>query len=138
MVWTSNGRPHPAVLRTLCFAAELAANRSDRQVSAASLQARWRHEIQVAILRRRAAMMRSVLPRAGAAAEWLLTGHTCGPPTSDYRANPLTGDGEPEPEYEHESDSDAAGAGTDAASDEEALGGGAVQRRAAPGSGALQ
>ncbi len=42
-----------------------------------------------AILRRRAAMMRAVLPRAGAAAEWLLTGYSGAPPTSDFRAKPL-------------------------------------------------
>eukprot|EP00973_Karenia_brevis_P052147 7245291-Karenia_brevis.AAC.1 len=36
---------------------------------------RWRHEIQIAILRRRAAMHRAVLPKLSAFEQWLLTGN---------------------------------------------------------------
>ena len=35
---------------------------------------RWKHEIQIAILRRRGAMARAVLPRATAHEDWMLTG----------------------------------------------------------------
>ena len=41
LVWTADGRPHPAVARTL--------------QSAKSLEHRWKREIQIALLRRRAA-----------------------------------------------------------------------------------
>jgi hypothetical protein len=92
MVWTSNGRPHPAVTRTLRFAAELAARRSDQSADPCSFLSRWRHEIQVAIQRRRAAMARSVLPRATAREAWLLTGHTESMPECDGRQEPLNFD----------------------------------------------
>ena len=75
MVWTADGRPHPAVTRTLKFAADVASTRENSRVPAASLLQRWRHEIQVAILRRRAAMCRAVLPRATPLEAWLLTGN---------------------------------------------------------------
>ena len=74
LVWTADGRPHPAVTRTLKYAAEIASTRNNQQSSASSLVSRWRHEIQVAILRRRAAMYRAVLPKATASERWLLTG----------------------------------------------------------------
>ena len=74
MVWTSDGRPHPAVTRTLKFASELASRRHAEQDTASALMGRWRHEIQIAILRRRAAMCRAVLPKATAFEHWLRTG----------------------------------------------------------------
>ena len=89
MVWTANGRPHPAVTRTLAFAAEMAANRSDRDVEPRALLSRWRHELQVAILQRRAAMMRAVLPRASARDIWLLAGASGAVPCISGRAAPL-------------------------------------------------
>ena len=89
LVWTADGRPHPATTRTLHFAAELAANRSSQQTTARSLLSRWRHEIQVALQRRRAAMLRAVLPRASPGQAWLLTGHTEAAPCSEGRARPL-------------------------------------------------
>ncbi len=89
MVWTSNGRPHPAVTRTLHFAAAQAANRSEQDAEAKQLLARWRHEIQIAIQRRRAAMTRAVQRRAGARAMWLLSGHSGSVPTSEHRAPPM-------------------------------------------------
>ena len=39
-----------------------------------NLLRRWRHEIQIAILRRRAAMFRATQPKVGAKEAWLLTG----------------------------------------------------------------
>ena len=75
MVWTADGRPHPAVTRTLKFAADVASTRGSSRVPASSILQRWRNEIQVAILRRRAAMCRAVLPRASLREAWLLTGN---------------------------------------------------------------
>ena len=76
MVWTADGRPHPAATRTLKYAADLAASRNNRHDTAASLLGRWRHEIQIAILRRRAAMYRAVLPKASEYEHWLLSGNS--------------------------------------------------------------
>ncbi len=94
LVWTATGRPHPAVTRTMQYAAELAANRSEQHADSASMLARWRHEVQIAILRRRAAMLRAVLPRPSARAEWLLTGFVQGLPDSAHRAPPIAADGD--------------------------------------------
>ena len=90
LVWTSNGRPHPAVTRTLHFVAKQAANRTGQDAEAARMLARCNHEIQVAILRRRAAMTRAVLPRLSSSATLLLTGLAGGVPSSELRtpANP--------------------------------------------------
>ena len=41
-------------------------------MSAKSLQRTWKHEIQIPLLRRRAAMTRAVLPNLSERAEWLL------------------------------------------------------------------
>ena len=74
LVWTAHGRPHPAFTRTLQHAADIASNRKGQQMSAKSLQRRRKHEIQIALLRRRAAMTRAVLPNPSARAEWLFAG----------------------------------------------------------------
>ena len=89
LVWTADGRPHPAVTRTLAFAAEIAAHRSDREVELQSLLARWRHEIQVALQQRRAAMARAVLPRMGISDNWMLSGHIAANPSSQFRLEVL-------------------------------------------------
>ena len=74
LIWTADGRPRPAATRTLQYAAEIAANRNGQQMSAKSLQRRWKHEIQIALLRRRAAMSRVVLPNPSARSVRLLAG----------------------------------------------------------------
>ena len=56
LVWTADGRPRPAVTRTLQYAADIASTRNGQHLSAKSLPRRWKHEIQIALLRRRAAM----------------------------------------------------------------------------------
>ena len=100
LVWTANGRPHPAVTRTMKYAAEVAANRSEDHVDGTSLLRRWRHEVQVAILRRRAAMLRAVLPRPGARTDWLRTGIVQGRPDVHRRACSLSDeDDEAEPQH---------------------------------------
>eukprot|EP00973_Karenia_brevis_P047960 6655894-Karenia_brevis.AAC.1 len=73
MVWTADGRPHAAVMRTLAYAADIAARRQGG-IDKAGFLARWKHELSVAILRRRAAMARACLPRKTAREMWLLTG----------------------------------------------------------------
>ena len=89
LVWTADARPHPAAVRTLKYAASLAATRSGVQADASSLLSRWKHEVTIAILRRRAAMTRAVLPRRSAWAEQLLTGSSDDAPSSEIRAEQL-------------------------------------------------
>ena len=68
------GRPHLAVTRTVRYAADISSSRNGQQMSTKSLQRRWQREIQVALLRRRAAMTCAVLPHPSTRAEWLLAG----------------------------------------------------------------
>ena len=93
MVWAADGRPHPAVTRTLKYAAEIAATRNTQQASAPMILGRWRHEIQIAILRRRAAMCRAVLPRPSRFEHWLLTGEADRSAGAEGRAAALGEDG---------------------------------------------
>ena len=92
LVWTADGRPHPAVTRTLQFAAQIAVTRNGQQTSAAALVGRWKHEIQIAILRRIAAMTRAVLPRSSAKQLWLLSGQPDRAEGEAERAVPLEED----------------------------------------------
>jgi hypothetical protein len=96
MVWTADGRPHPAVTRTLRFAAERAARKGNGTVQAKSIIGRWKHEIAVAIARRRAAMARAVMPRSSAQERWLLLGLVDNAPSSEQRRPPLEEDAEDE------------------------------------------
>ena len=116
LVWTSNGRPHPAVVRTMHFVAEQVAGRSDQQVEASQVLARWRHEVQIAIQQRRAAMTRAVLPKLSAAAEWIVTGQAGGVPNSDRRAAPLTAQ-----DAEYQNEAPVAEAGAEHESDAETI-----------------
>ena len=84
LVSSADGRPHPAATKTLRLAAKHAWFMSS-VTSAEELLCRWRHEIQIAIMRRRAA----VLPRLIAWAAWLLTGQTDALPSSGGRELPL-------------------------------------------------
>ena len=68
LVWTGDGRPHPAVTRTLQYAADIASSCNGQHLSAKSLHHRWKHEIQFALPRRRAAMARAILPNPSARA----------------------------------------------------------------------
>ena len=82
LVWTADGRPHPAVTRTLQYEEDIASNRNGQHLSAKSLHRRWKHEIQIAL--QQAAMARAVLPNPSARAERLFAGiidralHHCG------------------------------------------------------------
>ena len=42
LVWTADGRPHPAVTRTLQYAADIASRRNRQHLSAKSLHRRWK------------------------------------------------------------------------------------------------
>jgi len=75
LIWTADGRPHPATTRTLKFAAEAAA-RKRGGVAVPGLLSRWKHEITIAIIRRQVAMLCAVLPKPGARELWMLSG-TC-------------------------------------------------------------
>jgi hypothetical protein len=73
LIWSADGRPHPATTRTLKYAAERASYRGGRAIRAQDFYRKWTHEIQVAILRRRAAMTRAALPKPQTDVAWLST-----------------------------------------------------------------
>lgn len=89
LVWAADGRPHPAVTRTLRFAASIAMSRNGEQATASALVSRWRHEIQVAIFRHRAAMSRAVLPKFSVKQLWLMDGHVDIDAANNERAPPV-------------------------------------------------
>ena len=66
LLWTADGRPHPAVTRSPQYAADIAS--ADNK----SLHRRWKDKIQIALLLRRAAMTRAVLRNISAREQWLL------------------------------------------------------------------
>jgi len=71
LIWTADGRPHPAATRTLKYAAERASYKGGRATSASEYYRRWCHELQIAILRRRAAMVRAGMPKKEMEMPWL-------------------------------------------------------------------
>ena len=64
------------------------------------LLARWRHEIQIALQQRRAAMARAVLPRMGIGDNWMLSGHVAASPSSDFRQETLEPQSDVHDDYE--------------------------------------
>ena len=63
LIWSADGRPHPQVGRAMQYAARMAGHSdSDQPAGHALFLKRWRHEIAVALCRRRAAIARAVLP----------------------------------------------------------------------------
>ena len=50
LVWTADGRPHPAVTRTMQYAGDIAVCQNGQQMSATALKHRWKHEVQIALL----------------------------------------------------------------------------------------
>ena len=90
LVWTADGRPHQShepwsMQQTSRRAAVV------QQISTTSLQHRWKHEVQVALLRRRAAMTRAVLPNTSVKEQWLLAGVIDRATSHGIRAPPLVG-----------------------------------------------
>jgi hypothetical protein len=100
MIWTADGRPHPAVTRTLRFAAERAARKSPSDEQPKAIVARWSHEISLALARRRAAMARAVLPRHGKRSRWILSGCVDSLPSSAVRHVPLEREADHDAEIE--------------------------------------
>ena len=94
MVWSAEGRPHPATVRVLECALRTIRARKGLE-AAAHLRTRWRHEISVAIQRRKAAMIRAALPARSRRQEWLASGQqdTTG---NGCQLPPLDPDGEEE------------------------------------------
>ena len=73
LVWSAEGRPHPATVRILECALKLVRTRKGAE-AAAELRGRWQHEIAVAIQRRKAAMIRAALPAQSGRQAWLERG----------------------------------------------------------------
>ena len=73
LVWSTEGRPHPATTRVLECALK-AIGRKRGADKMAEIRARWMHEIAVELQRRKAAMMRACLPLRAARETWLLEG----------------------------------------------------------------
>jgi hypothetical protein len=92
MVWSAEGRPHPATTRVLESTLQMVRRRRGL-VAATELRARWRHEIAIAIQRRKAAMIRACLPSRPLRQEWLESGQTAGDVLSNILL-PLDPDGE--------------------------------------------
>ena len=73
MVWSAEGRPHPATTRVMdSILRYVRAKRGEEAM--AGLRERWRHEIAIAIQRRKAAMIRATLPLRTSRQEWLEQG----------------------------------------------------------------
>ena len=77
MVWSAEGRPHPATIRVMECTLQMVRRRRSLVVST-DLRARWQREIAVAIQRRKAAMMRACLPSSPLRQEWLAQGGAAG------------------------------------------------------------
>ena len=73
LVWSAEGRPHPATVRVLESTLQMVRRRRGL-VAAADLRSRWHHEIAIAIQRRKAAMIRACLPCRPHRQEWLVDG----------------------------------------------------------------
>ena len=74
MVWTADGRPHPAAVRAMRLAAERAARGDVAGAKPAAFLMRWQHEVAITIARRRAAMARAVMPQQETWQQWLMHG----------------------------------------------------------------
>ena len=73
LVWSAEGRPHPATVRVLESALKMVRSRKGAE-AAAELRGRWRHEITIAIQRRKAAMIRAAMPKQSGRQDWLERG----------------------------------------------------------------
>ena len=91
MIWTADGRPHPAVVRTLRFAAQSASMKYGKGYTPNELLQKkkgGKHEFTVAILRRRAARQ-SYVPRRNARSQMVLRGFAESVLAWSYRADQL-------------------------------------------------
>ena len=70
LVCTADGRPHPAATRTLQYAADIVSSRNGQQMSAKSLQHRWKHEIQIGAGRQCRGQSSKPISRSRVASRW--------------------------------------------------------------------
>ena len=78
MVWSAEGRSHPAAVRIMACTQKLIKTKLGAE-EVAGFGERWRHESAIAIQRRKAAMIRAVLPTMSRRQRWMLNGHDSGP-----------------------------------------------------------
>ena len=89
MVFSAEGRQHPATTRMLQNTARaLARKMEDGEVQ--GIQRRWLHDIGVAIQRRKTAMIRACLPERSHHQTWLLRGDLANASARDQPGNPAT------------------------------------------------
>ena len=74
LVWSTEGAPHPVVLRVLSYVCEQAVQRNSCK-GAKEMQQRWQREISIAIQTRKAAMIAACIPRYNRNLTWLLCGN---------------------------------------------------------------
>ena len=73
MVGSTEGQPHPATVRVLdCAVRQVRSKRGEE--AATELGKRWRHDLCGALQRRKAAIIRAVLPDRTRRCEWLARG----------------------------------------------------------------
>ena len=91
MVWTAEGRPHPSTLRMLNQAADRAARKAQGGADPREYLRKWCHEIGIVLARRRAAMVRAILPRPVGLAACLSGGTDRVQASEEFRLGPLEG-----------------------------------------------
>ena len=91
MCGLGGGRPHPAVTRTMQYAADTATCRHGQALPAAALTHRWKFEVQIALMRGTCSMTRTILPSSSAREQWPLSGLIDRTTCRLARAPPLDG-----------------------------------------------
>ena len=87
MVFSAEGRQHPATTRMLHSTLKAMARKVD-EAELQAIQRRWAHDIGVAIQRRKVSMIRACLPEQSQHHTWLLHGHLANTKASDRPGNP--------------------------------------------------
>ena len=100
---TPSSHPNPAIRSRHCSVPQRSA---EGQLT--SLQHKWKHEIQIALLRRKAAMTRAVLPHTSARSKWHLAGLLDRVASHWIRARPLDG-GDDDEDADEETDTTVPG-----------------------------
>ena len=78
----------PAVTRAPQHVADIASCRNAQRMSAKALQHEWKHEVQIALLRRRATMIRVVIPSISAREQRLVASLMDGAASHSVQAPP--------------------------------------------------
>ena len=75
MVWSTEGAPHPVVLRIMAYVCSQAVRRnSDTHKGAKEMMSRWQRELSVALQTRKASMIAACIKAPGPHQQWLLSG----------------------------------------------------------------